>query len=558
MKFGQKNIQRLLLIGLIIVANLLLSAYFSRIDLTKEKRYSLSELTEETAESIELPMTVSVYLEGEFPPNIREFQEALRTTLLEIKQYAGSQFDFEFVDPSNNPELQRSLQERGFTPVPIKVRLSATETKDQYMWPVMTIRYRQREIPIDLLKGATVMTQQGPNINFVKAEADLEYKITSAMIRLMKERGGVVAVLEGHGEIPVSAIPDLGSEIQNNYNFFRLNLANAPNYEISPSIDVLLVLQPTEPFSERDKYEIDQYLMRGGSIMWMLNHEIVDLNLYQKQSTLTELRELNLDDMFMRYGFKVNYDLVQDLECEPTEVFQPESQSFFSKKWIFFPLSLGLPEHPISRNVDAVLMRYTSSIDTFNMPGVEKGVFLTTSPLSRTVQGSQFIDLNQYLQSPPPNSLFNKGPQIVGLQMEGIFPSLFDGREIPFDTAAPNPPPARFGAQNSPEAPGRMVVISDGQFALGKDFRAERSPRLPYDNKNLLMNAVDYLAGDEALSQIRSKEVITRRLDREKVVENEGFIRMLNIGLPILLIALFGGLRFYLRRKKNAGYQVQE
>jgi gliding-associated putative ABC transporter substrate-binding component GldG len=551
----QSTLQLLLIIGLIIVANLLLSSYFYRIDLTRESRYSLSDLTIETARALELPMTVTVYLEGEFPPNIREFQEALRTTLLEVKQYAGSEFEFNFVDPTDNPELKQMFRERGYAPVPIKVRMSSAETRTQEMWPLLVIRYRQREGFVDLLKGAAVMTQQGPNVNFFKAEADLEYKLTSAIRRLTQESSGVVAMLEGHGEIPVDSLPDLGQAIQNQYQLFKFSLGNVPNYEISPAIDVLLILQPTRRFSERDKYELDQYLMRGGSILWVLDQQVVDLNLYRKQSTITKLRDLNLDDLFMRYGCKVNYDLIQDLNCEPTEVFEPETQTFFSKKWLFYPLALQLPEHPLARNVDAVLMRYAASIDTFAQPSVQKSVFLTSSRNSRSVQGSQFIDLNTLINEPPPTALFTQGPLITGLLMEGVFRSLFLGREVPTDSLAPNLPDAQFGPQNNPIAPGRMAIISDGEFVLGKEFRGERSPRLPYDNLDLLMNTIDYLAGDATLSEIRSKEVVVRRLDREKVVDHETSIRLINLLAPIALIVAFGLGRSLLRRRRHQRLQ---
>lgn len=559
----QRNLQLLLIIGLIIAANLILSSSFVRFDLTKEKRYSLSELTKETAQyldSLDLPMTAIVYLEGDFPPNIREYQEAVRTTLLEIKQYAGRDFAFNFVDPSENPELQQQFQQEGYAPVPVKVRVSTTETKQQYMWPLMTLRHRNRELTVDLLKGASLMTPQGPNVNFFKAESDLEYKITSAMRSLTQERAGLVALMQGHGEIAADQLNALGTSLSNQYSVGRFDLREVPDgrYEISPAIDVLVILQPTEPFSERDKYEIDQYLMRGGSILWVMDLEKVDLNLYRKQSTLTELRELNLDDLFMNYGFKLNYDLIQDLECEPTEVFQPDSRTFLSKKWIFYPLALQFPDHPISRNVDAALMRYAASIDTFNQPGVEKSVFMTSSPYSRTVQGTQFIDLTEYLQNPPPQRLFNQGPLITGLLAEGGFKSLFRGRVAPTDSVAPNPPSAKFGPQNNPEAPGKMVVISDGAFALGKEFRGERSPRLPYDNLTLLMNAIDYLAGDPALSEIRSKEVIVRRLDREKVKDHETLLRLVNLGLPVLLVTAFGGIRYFLRSRKQEKLRVKD
>lgn len=559
LKKQQNNIRLLIIIALLIVINLIGSGYFVRFDLTKENRYSLTDLTIETVESLNYPVYVTVFLEGDFPPEIRKFQDAIRTTLQEMELYADGDLDFEFVDPSSNPELLQFFSQQGYRPTPVKVRTGPTETKEQYMWPLVAIRSRDREVYEDLLRGASVVTPQGLNVDFIKAEADLEYKLTSSIRNLQKERGGVIALLQGHGELAVDQIPDLGREIQNSYNLFTYNLASVPEYEISPTVDVLVIIQPTRPFSERDKYEIDQYLIRGGSVLWVMDMQNVDMDMYRKQATLTELRELNLDDLFLKYGLKINYDLVQDLESESTEVFQPGESggTFLSKKWIFFPFIFSFPEHPVNRNVDAVLLRYANSIDTFQREGLSHEVFLQTSPLSRTIQGRQFIDVNEYIQNPPPASMFNQGPKATGVMVEGLFESLFNGRRVPTDSLAPNPPAATFGPRNNPTRPGKMAVISEGEFAQGKLYRSERG-FLPYDNKILLMNVIDYLAGDEALNQIRSKEVVVRRISREKATTSAAMIRILNIGLPILLILLFGGIRFYLRKWRHSRLELKD
>jgi gliding-associated putative ABC transporter substrate-binding component GldG len=221
------------------------------------------------------------------------------------------------------------------------------------------------------------------------------------------------------------------------------------------------------------------------------------------------------------------------------------------KKWLFYPMVLDFPRHPVTRNVDAVLLRYAASIDTFFMQKVKKTVFLSSSQASRTVQGRQFIDLNEYLQNPPPPALFNRGNRIMGVLMEGLFPSLFVGREAPTDSLAPEPPTATFGPRNNPMAPGALAIISDGEFVQGKMFYDERQ-YMPYDNKTLVMNLIDYLAGDEALTEIRSKEVVIRRLSREKVVASETWLRVLNLGVPLLVLALFGLGRYALRRRRYA------
>ena len=591
-----KNLNLLIIIVILVFVNLIGSSYFSRIDLTKEGRYSLSAISVETMEKLEYPFYMEIYLEGDFPANIRRFQDALRTTVVELQQYSEGSFDFEFIDPSGNPSLMADLRKRGFPPIPVQVRVSNTETQRKDMFPVAVLHYRDNVQYVDLLKGCAFPNGQ---VNFGKAEADLEYKLVSAIRNLNRTRRGLIAVLQGHGEHEMTPIiqeaigPDgkpeprvvdvrtemreLLNDLDNGYNIAPINLADhTENGEISPSIDLLMILQPTTAFSEREKYEIDQYLMRGGNVLWILDQEVVDLDLFEKRSTLTQLYDLNLDDLFMHYGVKVNYDLVQDLSCEPTEVFNTEAEQFESKRWIFHPLLFSLPNHPVTRNVDAVLLRNAASIDTFPQAGVKKSAFIQSSPYSRTVQGTQFIDLNMLLENPPPQNLFNKGGRIMGLMMEGSFESLFKGREAPTDSVFPQAPSATFLERSdmleqmssrlaaldsnlkdqmltdylARTGKGRrMAIISDGEFVMGKQFRGKRG-NMPYDNKTLLLNTIDYLVGDQTLTDIRSKEVVARRLDPDKIRGKVGLIQGVNLIFPILLVLAFGVVR-YLIRKRN-------
>jgi ABC-2 type transport system permease protein len=486
-----------------------------------------------------------------------------------MQQYSNGNLDFEFIDPSNNKELAQSLAKQGFPSIPVTVQTSATETENKQLFPYALMRYRDKEQYIDLLKGAAFPNGQ---IDFIKAESDLEYKLVSPMRNLIREQKGVVAILQGHGEPPIEEMGEWITAIQNGYEVFTYDMhknagnALAPtltpekmaeinkdvpdNLKFRRGIDVVVIAQPQKPFTEREKYELDQYLMRGGSIFWLMNQQNVDMDMYEKRSTLTQLRELNLDDMFLKYGFKLNYNLIQDLSCEKTEFFQegPEGGKFSSAPWIFFPLAFTLPQHPISRNVDQVLMRYVSSIDTFSQKDVKKSVFLTSSAASRTVDGQQFIDLSKYLSEKPPVALFKKGNRITGLLVEGFFTSLFANREAPLDSLATKAPTATFGARSG--VSGKIVMLSDGEFFKGQNFRGKRG-YIPYDNKAMLMNVIDYLAGDDALTNIRSKDVEVRTMDKKILKESAGLVRALNLILPILTIVLFGLLRFYLRKRKN-------
>ncbi|MFN0201605.1 MAG: gliding motility-associated ABC transporter substrate-binding protein GldG [Bacteroidia bacterium] len=546
----QTNIQLLLIIGILVVVNFLAAGFFQRFDLTSENRYSLSEVTKYTADSLTAPLFVQIYMEGDFPPNVRRFQDAVRTTLLEMKQYAGGKIDFEFIDPSNNTPLRNELGKLGMNAIPMQVRVSETEAQQKLLFPFAKMIYGKKEQYIDLLKGCTLPNGQ---VDFIRAEADLEYKLVSPMRNLIKKEQNLVAVMQGHGEQGIENLGEWVTALQSSYQVAKYAMRDSINYgyAISPTIKVLVIPQPTKPFTEREKYEIDQYLMRGGSIFFLLSQEKVDMDLYEKRATMTELHDLNLDDMLMKYGCKVNYDLVQDMNCENTEVFQegPNGGAFTSKRWLFYPIVRLFPQTPLNRNVDQVLIRNASSIDTFPAPGSKKTVFLTSSEMSRTVPGQQFIELAQLVSNPPPPALFrNKGNRILGLLAEGEFTSLFANRQAPTDSAAPNPPTAKFGARSGLR--GKVAVLSDGSFMVGKEFRGKKG-YMPYDNKTLLLNTIDYLAGDDALTKIRSKDVEVRTLDREKVTQNKFLIQVLNILLPILLICIFGYVRYVLRKRKN-------
>lgn len=565
------NIRLLLIIAILLIVNLIGSAYFFRLDLTQEKRYSLSEVSQQTVRSLShirqkdqaqpVPMYISIFIEGEFPPEIRKFQDAIRTTLGEMRMYSRGFLEYEFIDPSSNTELLKAFKEKRLLPIPVRIQSSASEFSRKDMYPYALVRYRDRELYVDLLKGSAFNRQ----VDFAKAESDLEYKLISSIKTLQAERNGTVIILQGHGETPVFLEEGKGNPemaqlytILTNagYQIFTFDRAQQEGLAI-PDVDVLLILQPKIPFTERDKYEIDQYLIRGGSVFWMMNEQKVDLKLYRNQATMTSLRNLNLADMFMNYGFKLNTDLVQDYNAEKTEVFLETAAGgeIQEHPWPFFPMIFEFPNHPVTRNVDAVLLRYASTIDTFHQAEVRKSVFLNTSPLSRKLQNVQFIDINPYITNYPPQNIFNQGPQITGLMLEGIFTSVFNGRAIPTDSLSPNPPTAIFGPKNNPVAPGKMAVITDGEFYLGKNFRGERG-NIPYDNASLILNVVDYLAGDNALTQIRSKDVVVRRLDKVKVNQYQHIIRASNLILPVLLIVFFGGLRYYLRKRRNERLKV--
>ncbi len=543
---SQKFIQYTIGIGILIMLNLLASAYFFRVDLTQEKRYSLSDYSKETLDSLDRYLTVKVYLEGEFPPRIQRFKQAVRDMLTEMKVYGGNMIQFEFIDPSENEELMQSFVDKGIAPITLNIRNSQTSEGRQYIFPVAVFSYEGREEMVDLFKGSVDYASGEPSP--LKAEANLEYKLIHAVKRLTQGSKKVVGILRGHQEIPEEKTREFMRELSNLYIPIEVNVRNGE--AISPSVAVLLVLQPDTAFSEREKYEIDQYLMRGGKIIWMLDQQ--DVNLHYQAETLSRIRQLNLDDLFMKYGFKINYDLVSDLNCSTIELVLPNPNApptFSSQRWIYYPLITRLADHPITRNLDAIKMRYASSIDTFKTPELRHTPLLISSPYSRSQSGNIFVDLNEGIRNPPkPEELQGKGNRVMAILIEGQFHSLFENRTAPVDAFATVAPTAAFLRRNVADT--RMIVLGDGQIAVGEDVRG-KIDFMAFDNKAFLFNSIDFLLGGESLIQIRAKDIQYHSLDIKKVRGNEWMIRILNLTLPVLLILIWGIVRQRVRISRN-------
>lgn len=549
----QLTVQLAIAILIVFFLNLLGGRFFTRFDLTEEGRYSLTDLSRETMDSLDYPVFIRVYMEGDLPTDFKRLQDGIRTTLMELKVYSNDNLDFEFVDPNQNPELANQFMQAGISPMPVQVRVSATETKQVYIFPIGIVKYKDEEEIIDFVKGAYLAYER--RIDFDKAEQDLEYKIVSAIRRLKQENKKLLGVLRGHGEISEVLMSDLFNDLDDFYHIVPIETKNGE--AISPSVNVLMVLQPDSALSERDKYEIDQYIMRGGNVLWALDYQVVNMDLYERRSTMTQFRELNLDDMFLRYGFKINYDLIQDVSCEQIKVVQQTQYGpqFSSRPWLFHPVVYQFPEHPVTRNVDAVLLRNVSTIDTIHQDGVKKTLILESSDMSRTVEGQQFIDVDKMVSDPPPKQLFNKPHRIMGMLLEGNFQSVFTGREQPTDALAPQKPSATFLPASG--LPGKQMVISDGDLFEGESHNGKVG-RLPFDNKSFLINLIEYLSGERSLTEIRSKDIQARRLDVDKVVGSETMIQILNIGGPVLLVLAFGIIRATLRRRRNLVLQSHE
>lgn len=551
-------LQFLTLVAALVLLHFLGQRYFFRLDLTAEKRYTLSEGTQKLLTQLPQAVYVTVYLEGDFPYPIQRYRQAIATLLAEMHARAPKPFNYTFVNPAKNPPVLQSFKARGIQPIPINVRVSQTETRRQYMYPIAVVQSGQREVWVDLVKGNLAPSGE---INLLEAEQEVEYKIAAALRQIVVfNEKPLLGLLQGHGEYTLEQLPQLRAEVERFYRVLPVrvregqSLAPAKAY-LPESLQkrltgdgyaAILVIGPDSAFTEREKYELEQYLLRGGRILWLLDHHRINLS---ESSALTQLRELNLDDLFFRWGWRPGYDLVQDFSCGYIEVIRGyyNGPLWGAEKWLYYPILYIFPPHPITRTVDAVLYRYAGSVDTLSRPGLQHTILAVSSPLSRPVKGTQIIDINLTLKNPPsPEAFRGKGFRPMAVLTEGLFTSVFADREPPTDAYAPEPPTARFLPRSG--LPGKALWITDGELALPAEVQGKAADYVPLDNLTFLLNCIDYLTGEISLTQVRSRSVQIRRLDPAFVRAHALGIQIFNLGAPLLLMVGFGvGLYFWRR-----------
>lgn len=534
-----------LVLGVIACLNILLSKHFFRIDLTEDKRYSVAPVTKKMLENLTEKVYVEVYLDGQMEPDYDRLKKAIAEKLQEFAVYADKGLEYRFVDP-NSIEDKR-LRENYFSQLVQKgiqyryyLHEEGGKKEEKIIFPGAIVAYKGREVPVMFVKGKKVASQQ-EELN--QAVEGVEFELISGLRKLSSVDVPVIAFVEGHGEWPKEEVADITKDLSDYYYVNRINLNDSADLGIFAT---LIIAAPEQPFTEKEKLKLDQYVMRGGSLLMLID----PLNVY-KDSLVNGVTyalpyQLNLDDLLFRYGVRVNPTLVQDKYSGVTRVRTTNEQSQVLS-YPFYPVVYNFGKHPIVRNLDAVLTRFVSTIDTVKAERVTKTPLLYTSGNTKVTGAPIQIDLNSLRKESVPES-FQSGRQNIGYLLEGEFTSLYKNKPLPFPTGD-------FKDQSSPS---RIIVIADGDLirneydpvrkqslALGYDLNM----RYQFSNKDLLINAIDYLAGQEIVN-VRGKEIKLRPLDKEKVIHERYAMQIVNIVLPLILLILFGLARFYFRKRK--------
>jgi len=565
---------------IVILINALGNFMHFRYDLTSEKKHTLSKETEKILAGLDDLIYVKVFLKGEYPAGFKRLEKQSHEILENFKNIAEKKIDFEFINPSESSseternEVYKQLVSQGLKPTDLQVK-KQDGMSSSIIFPGAIIYYKEKFAAVELLKKEIGLPPEVALNNSVEA---LEYELISAISKLTKNKKVKIAFLQGHGELSEIEVADLShSVMQDAYalsEYYEIEHFNITEFEVDSNnnepnlakqlqklqvFKTIIISNPKISFSNLDKLLLDQYILNGGNVLWLLdgvNANMDSLNQTNSYFMATK-NQLNLDDMLFKYGVRINADLVQDKRATEIPIITGYSgnmpqQSFFS--WPYYPLLLSDSKNPISKDLDAIKCEFVSSIDTIKN-NIKKSVLLHSSENARVVPSPLRVSLG-ILQNPPKNSYFNQPNIPVAVLLEGKFESVFKNRITP----------KKKGFKLQKEGvDAKMIVISDGDI-IRNNFSEKTGNVYPlgYDkfgefiypgNKTFLMNAVHYLCDnkqDLLLNPLKNKELKLRLLNKVKIQENRLIIQLANLLIPTLLILLLGMCFTYIKKKKYA------
>jgi gliding-associated putative ABC transporter substrate-binding component GldG len=557
-----KRIESLLQFGigvlLIVITNQMIDRFPMRIDLTEEKRYSIAPATISLLESLQEPVYIEVYLEGEMPSGFRRLRNAMVTMIDQFQYYANDKVQVKFIDPSiaknkkAKNEFYRSLMDRGLQPTNLSYKRDGNKT-EKLIFPGVIISYFGNELPVILLKGNKAASSE-QRLN--QSIEGLEYELANAIGILSTDRRKSIALIKGHGEPDTLNLAGLTNALLEKYDVFNINL---PTRNASlEGYDAIVLPKPTRAFSPQEKYKIDQYIMQGGKVLFFLDALRVNMDSASGEGTFAFPYELELNDMLFKYGVRINKNYVQDVVSGDFPIVagtmgdQPQIRML---PWPFFPMINNFGDHAIVKNLDAVSMRFVSTIDTVKADGVEKIPLLKTSQYSMVNQAPVKVSFNELRKNLDPKR-FNQGPQNVAYLLKGKFTSLYKNRILPKEVDK------KGFLEESKET--FVLVCADGdmirnEFSLkdGAPLELGLSPynQVKYANKEFVLNALDFMLNSQGLMRSKNKEIKIRLLDKVKVEEEKLKWQLINLVLPLIVLLIYGVLRAYRRKKKYANFK---
>lgn len=533
--------------------------FLYRIDLTADNRFSLSKVSTEIVSEFEKPVEIEFYLEGELEPGLRKLQQEVFEKVAVLNAYSDENIRIYVRDPyriSNTEKREEFIEEliqKGVKPTSFRQK-TEQGVATKLIFPGAIIRYNGRETAVNFLK---YNPDFGHEANFNHSIESVEFELVNAFQKLLREQKSTLAFLEGHGELDQYQVYDFATALAGDFNIKRITADSLKKPKIT---DILIIADPVEPFEEKDKFLLDQYIMNGGKVIWLVDPVQVSLDSLSKGfMTFAFPRDLNLNDQLFRYGVRLNKVLLQDVECAQLRVnTAPKGNppQFTLHPWYYSPLLVPNDEHPLSRNLNRVLGEFVSSVDLVKgNPDVEQDIILTTSPYARSVEAPSTVSL-QNINNPPARELFNESFIPVGVLLEGSFSSVFQNRLVE---------PLGFSSASvinkSPYT--KMVVVADGGIIENKVDYSTSPPRIQelgfdrvsgqiFGNKEFMLNSIYYMNDDRGIMHLRNRTQKMRLLDKVRLREEKAMWQWLNVLVPPLIIAIFGLIFNVYRRRRFA------
>ena len=550
--------------------NFLASVFHTRFDLTREKRYTLSKASKDLLKGLQEPVTIDVFVEGnDLPSEVRRLKISLQEFLNDCKEYSRGNLQFRLLNPYQglNDTLQKKLEDSlynnfGLYPSVIDAPEKAGDKLEvSKIIHGAVIHYADTTIGVNLIAGIrNTGTSREERANLYNViEATLEYKFLSAIQKITSTTKPLIGYVLGHGEGWGYNVNDAVKTLIHDYRFDTLNIRQIPYV---PSVfNALVILKPTQPFSDADKLKIDQYVMHGGKIFWMIDNMYAEFDSLRNSSGFIAYdRGLNLEDILFRYGVRLNENLLQDIQCDKLGQIMsndPNNQQTRLVDWPFFPVLNGT-NHPISKNLDGVRSMFPNTLDTVKADGINKTFLLRSSANARVLAAPAKVDF-EFWQIAPDIKQFTVHDTTVAALLEGRFKSLYTNR-VP-KAFADSMAAYHVSVKTICDSDTKMIVVADGDIAanqvspqygplpMGYNFYTNYS----FANKEFFSNCIDYLVNPSGILETRAKDFTLRLLDSKKVKEQKTTWQFVNIALPVFLIILFGFIYQLLRKRKYAG-----
>ena len=542
-----KNIKKIsFLVVILVVLNIINQSFYKRLDLTADKRYTLSKTTNSILSKVDKPLYITVYLEGDFPSEFKRLQVETRQYLDELSA-ENSNIKIHFENPDNQRE---DLIKKGMMPSQLTVEEDG-KLSEAIIFPWAEINFEGKTKVVSLLPTSIVASQEE---QLKKAIENLEFLFSDAIYSITKKQQKTIAFLTGNGQLEDIYLISFLSKISKKYGLAKFTLdavAKDPQKTLEGlhKYDLAIIAKPTQKFSSEEKFTIDQFIANGGKTLWMLENVQADQDsLLTSGKMLAYPRDLGLTDLLFSYGIRINTTLIKDLYAAQISLATGtvgNQTQFQNLDWFYHPLVDGNPNHAITKNISPVRLQFANQIDTLKN-NIKKTPLLMSSPLTQKIGTPTIIEL-QSIAEEPLEKEYIAGNQLFAVLLEGDFNSAYKNRVKPFESKL----------YKEKTSNNKMIVIADGdvaknQILKGKptDLSRDKWTNQTFGNKDFLINAVDYLLDDSGLIELRNKSLKINILDKQKTYKERTFWQFLNVLLPIILLFLFGIVFNYLRKRK--------